>query len=89
MSNASPVFGGCLCGAVRYRVEGPVGPANYCHCADCRRATGSAFNVGVRLEAGRLHIERGRVKQFTKPGDSGNLVSREVDPMVRTTDGGG
>jgi len=26
-----PVVGGCLCGSVRYRYEGPVGPATYCY----------------------------------------------------------
>jgi hypothetical protein len=34
--------GGCLCGAVRYRVTGPAVAATLCHCASCRRATGGA-----------------------------------------------
>ncbi len=29
--------GGCLCGAVRYEVRGPLRPVVYCHCAQCRR----------------------------------------------------
>ena len=33
--------GGCLCGAVRYRVNGPLRPATACHCSQCRRMTGS------------------------------------------------
>jgi hypothetical protein len=32
--------GGCLCGAVRYRVAGPLRPVIACHCSQCRRATG-------------------------------------------------
>jgi hypothetical protein len=32
--------GGCLCGAVRYRVDGPLDPVVACHCTQCRRATG-------------------------------------------------
>ncbi len=35
--------GGCLCGAVRYRVEGEPYKSGLCHCADCRKITGSAF----------------------------------------------
>jgi hypothetical protein len=35
--------GGCSCGAVRYRVEGPPNWAAHCHCRDCRRATAAAF----------------------------------------------
>jgi hypothetical protein len=32
--------GGCLCGAVRYEVRGPLRPVVYCHCAQCRRTSG-------------------------------------------------
>jgi hypothetical protein len=35
--------GGCLCGGVRFRVNGKLGPAAYCHCTQCQRASGSAF----------------------------------------------
>ena len=34
------VTGGCLCGGVRYRVTGPLRPIVYCHCGQCRRASG-------------------------------------------------
>jgi hypothetical protein len=29
--------GGCLCGAVRYRVQGPLRGIIVCHCSQCRR----------------------------------------------------
>jgi hypothetical protein len=32
--------GGCLCGAVRYEVRGPLRPIVACHCTQCRRQTG-------------------------------------------------
>lgn len=32
--------GGCLCGAVRYRVTGALRPVVACHCAQCRRTSG-------------------------------------------------
>lgn len=32
--------GGCLCGAVRYRVSGDPVAATLCHCRSCRRASG-------------------------------------------------
>lgn len=32
--------GGCLCGAVRYRVSGDPVAATLCHCGSCRRASG-------------------------------------------------
>jgi hypothetical protein len=41
--------GKCLCGGVRYEITGPVTHGVFCHCSQCRRASGSAFaaNAGV------------------------------------------
>ena len=33
--------GGCLCGAVRYQVDGPPSLVSICHCQSCRRASGA------------------------------------------------
>ena len=35
------IQGGCLCGAVRYRLASEPFEAGYCHCAICRRSTGA------------------------------------------------
>lgn len=35
--------GGCLCGRIRYAVSGPPVRTGLCHCADCRKTSGSAF----------------------------------------------
>ena len=37
--------GGCLCGAVRYIVRGEPYRYGICHCADCRKESGSVFVV--------------------------------------------
>ena len=37
--------GGCLCGAVRYSVRGNPVHVRRCHCANCRKESGSAFSV--------------------------------------------
>jgi len=42
---SEPLEGGCLCGAVRYRIARPVISAGICHCRTCRRAAG-AQSVG-------------------------------------------
>lgn len=55
-SSASGATGGCLCGAVRYRVEGPLGEAHACHCGQCRRQSGH-YVVGVDVNWDHVRIE--------------------------------
>jgi len=81
---ASKVQGRCLCGHVVYEYSGPVGPANYCHCEDCRRCTGSSFNIGVRFDLSAFHITSGVPKGFTKRGESGNELTRHFCPQCRS-----
>jgi hypothetical protein len=38
--NEETAEGGCLCGAVRYRVAGEPVATTLCHCRSCRRASG-------------------------------------------------
>jgi hypothetical protein len=33
--------GGCLCGAVRYRLNGEIEESAYCHCRTCQRQSGA------------------------------------------------
>ncbi len=41
---STPTFSGaCMCGAVRYRAEGPALFHCHCHCRWCRKAHGAAF----------------------------------------------
>jgi hypothetical protein len=37
--------GGCLCGAVRFRVQGQPLRTGLCHCLDCRKVSGSFFSA--------------------------------------------
>jgi hypothetical protein len=51
--------GKCLCGAVHYAVADEFAYALNCHCANCRRATGSAFKPFAGIERGKLSITQG------------------------------
>lgn len=42
--------GSCLCGAARFKVTGPLDDVDLCHCSQCRRANGGAFNVAVIVD---------------------------------------
>ena len=35
--------GGCLCGAVKFKVDGPLREVIACHCGQCRKTTGNFF----------------------------------------------
>jgi hypothetical protein len=37
------IRGGCVCGGVRFEIARAVGPFELCHCARCRKSSGSAF----------------------------------------------
>jgi len=42
-ATAAITTGGCLCGAVRYEISGPLRDVIACHCRQCRRATGHYY----------------------------------------------
>ena len=54
-----PYTGGCLCGDVRYRLDGELGPLVNCHCQFCRRAHGSAFSTVSRVRKSALRFTSG------------------------------
>ena len=60
----SVLEGGCLCGAVRYRISGPVSNPCFCHCADCRRATGGSMVPWGTFAREALCIVRGHLSEF-------------------------
>jgi len=56
--------GGCLCGAIRYRVAGPPLRVGLCHCGQCRRETGSALPSFVTWSRNALEITKGQPAGF-------------------------
>ena len=61
--------GGCLCGAVRYRVNGPIESVAHCHCNSCRRSAGAAFVTWFTVPRERHEWTIGTPKRFaSSPG---------------------
>ncbi|MDH3660026.1 MAG: GFA family protein [Alphaproteobacteria bacterium] len=55
----SEKHGSCLCGAVRYRVTGPMRQVVACHCGQCRKQTGHYLAAtGVRMKYFEMVEER-------------------------------
>jgi hypothetical protein len=48
--------GGCLCGAVRFRVIGDPLITMACHCRGCQRLTASAYSVSAFYPADRFEV---------------------------------
>lgn len=57
-----PFQGGCLCGAIRYQVSGPALQTSYCHCEDCRKASGAPAVAWTFFKSGTLTWLRGNPK---------------------------
>jgi len=61
--------GGCLCGAVRYRLRGALKFAGHCHCRSCQRAVGAGFTTWAGVEKENFEVTKGRIKICeTSPG---------------------
>lgn len=59
MSDASPLAGGCLCGAIRYRLTGPIIFCGICHCRSCRLSAGAESVGWATVAAGDFALDAG------------------------------
>ena len=48
--------GGCLCGAVRYQIDGDPIFSGHCHCIDCQKVTGETTTYAVTADSGQPYI---------------------------------
>ena len=62
--------GGCLCGNVRYTVDGSFDAFFLCHCTYCQKDTGSAHAANLFSQHATLSWQKGQehIKTFTLPG---------------------
>lgn len=67
--------GGCLCGAVRYEVEGELIMAGHCHCLDCQKASGAGHGTHAFVPEPAVRIS-GTVGEYVRRAESGALVTR-------------
>ena len=66
-----PLEGGCVCGAVRYRLTTPPIYVHCCHCRWCQRESGAAFALNAMIEADRVELLQGAPEVLSIPSNSG------------------
>jgi hypothetical protein len=87
--------GSCLCGAIRYEIDGELGAIVLCHCSMCRKAQGSAFATTAPVDPARFRIvagadqlrayrsSPGKERCFCSSCGSPIISRRDAPPMVR------
>lgn len=64
--------GSCLCGKIKFTIENNLIYAAYCHCSDCRKASGSSYSVFGGIEPDQLKIREGQayIGKFVKSAET-------------------
>lgn len=86
--------GGCLCGAIRYRLESAPFDAGWCHCRTCQLNSGSPAMAFATVPVEDYRVERGdmitvRSSDFGHRGfcrDCGTPLFMRVDHQPETID---
>ncbi len=66
----TPKEGGCLCGALRYRVAAEPVRITICHCRFCQRATGTAYFVEPIFRRQDFQLVAGAPKTYRHRSES-------------------
>jgi hypothetical protein len=80
--------GGCLCGGVRFEIDGPLHSARYCHCTRCQRRTGTAASAQARFDASRLSFLAGEdlVRAWQPPDGFAKLFCSQCGSSLFSRD---
>jgi hypothetical protein len=73
------ITGGCLCGAVRYEISTSPKFAGFCYCADCRKASGSAFVPFMGFDGSAIKLT-GETREHHGKSASGGTAVRNFCP---------
>ena len=81
--------GSCLCGGVRYEIDGPLDGARNCHCSICRKAHGAAFRsrAGVLAKDFRWVSGEQLITWYeSSPGNHRGFCGRCGSPLLSRFD---
>ena len=78
--------GRCLCGSVRHEIRGQPVAMMYCHCEECRRATGSSLNTSIFVRRDDFRVVAGdNAVSFheSSPANLRHFCSRCGSPLFK------
>ena len=75
--------GGCLCGAVRYRVSAEPLMTRICWCRVCQYFAAGSGTVNVAVPSAALSVE-GDTRDYVSIADSGTIMHRRFCPTCGT-----
>src|ERR1044072_2917868 len=56
--------GGCLCGRLRYRIDGPILQSDWCHCRLCQRSAGAPAVAWLTVPRTDFRFTQGEPRTF-------------------------
>ena len=79
--------GGCLCGAVRYRVTGAPEASGVCHCRTCRKAASAPTLPFLVVPVVAFAVTRGTPAGYrSSPGVTRSFCARCGSPLTYRTE---
>jgi hypothetical protein len=78
--------GSCLCGGVKYEIDGELGAVTNCHCSLCRKMSGSAFASGSTIPTASFRFMAGNelLKEWeSSPGYHRVFCGRCGSPILK------
>ena len=73
-----PLEGGCICGALRYRMSDRPLAVLMCHCRNCQQRTGSAYSLSMLTFRKDFNVVSGETLWRDLPGGSGALHRQHI-----------
>ena len=84
------IRGSCLCGGVKFQINGVLSQARNCHCSMCRKAQGAAFRSRASANVAEFEWVKGEsLVTFyeSSPGNHRGFCRRCGSPVVSRFDG--
>ena len=69
-----PVEGGCVCGALSYRLSGPPLYIIACHCLTCQCLSGGDYVLAMVVMREDFKLLTGKVEQCLRTAESGRIL---------------